>query len=80
MSMHCRVRSYMRVDIEKKVLTEGFEFLKSSSFVTSLLPAMMLSRVLGKKITKEFNLNGQIKINIFLNNVFRLIVVGANGN
>jgi SAM-dependent methyltransferase len=66
----CHVRRYTQAEIEHKVLTAGFELLRSSSFVTSLLPAMMLSRVSQKKSTKEFNPAGELKINVALNKFF----------
>jgi SAM-dependent methyltransferase len=66
----CHVRRYKRSEIEQKVLTAGFEILRSSSFVTSLLPAMMLSRVLQKRKTKDFDPAGELKINVFLNDLF----------
>ncbi len=66
----CHVRRYTCEEIEQKVVAAGFELLRSSSFVTSLLPAMMLSRVLQKKITKDFDPAGELKINTVLNNLF----------
>ena len=66
----CHVRRYTRAEIEQKVLTSGFELLRSSSFVTSLLPAMMLSRILGKNKTKDFDPTSELKINIVLNKIF----------
>ncbi len=66
----CHVRRYTRAEIEQKVLTAGFELLRSSSFVTSLLPVMMLSRALQKRKTKAFDPAGELKINAFLNKFF----------
>lgn len=66
----CHVRRYTRVEIEQKILTAGFELLRSSSFVTSLLPAMMLSRVFQRKKTKDFDPVGELKINAALNKSF----------
>jgi SAM-dependent methyltransferase len=66
----CHVRRYSRKEIEQKVLTAAFELLRSSSFVTSLLPAMMLSRVLQKQTTKDFDPAGELKINAALNKLF----------
>jgi len=70
----CHVRRYTRAEIEQKVLTAGFELLRSSSFVTSLLPAMMLSRVLQKK-TKDFDPAGELKINAVLNKSFYALMM-----
>jgi SAM-dependent methyltransferase len=66
----CHVRRYTCAEIEQKVLKAGFELLRSSSFVTSLLPAMMLSRMLQKQKTKDFDPVGELKINAALNKFF----------
>jgi SAM-dependent methyltransferase len=71
----CHVRRYTRAEIEQKVLTAGFELLRSSSFVTSLLPAMMLSRVLQKQKTKDFDPAGELKINAVLNKSFYALMM-----
>ena len=64
------MRRYRRAEIEQKVFTAGFKLLRSSSFVTSLLPAMMLSRVLQMRKTKDFDPAGEFKINAVLNKSF----------
>lgn len=66
----CHVRRYTRKEIEQKVFTAGFELLRSSSFVTSLLPAMMLSRVLQRGKTKDFDPAKELRINAALNRIF----------
>ena len=66
----CHVRRYTRAEIEQKALIAGFEILRSSSFVTSLLPVMMLSRVLQKQKTKDFDPAGELEINAALNQCF----------
>lgn len=71
----CHVRRYTRTEIEQKVLSAGFELLRSSSFVTSLLPAMMLSRVLQKQETKGFDPAGELKINAVLNKSFYALMM-----
>lgn len=71
----CHVRRYTRAEIEHKVLTAGFELLRSSSFVTSLLPAMMLSRALQKRKTKDFDPSGELKINAVLNKSFYALMM-----
>jgi len=63
-------RRYKRAQIERKVLTAGFKLLRSSSFVTSLLPAMMLARLLEKQITMNFDPASELKINAGLNQLF----------
>lgn len=66
----CHVRRYKRAEIEHKVLTAGFELLRSSSFVTTLLPAMMLSRILQKPKKEDFDPTDELKINAVLNKFF----------
>lgn len=66
----CHVRRYTRLEIEEKIVASGFELLRSSSFVTSLLPAMMLSRALQKRKTEAFDPTSELKINTALNQVF----------
>jgi len=64
----CHVRRYTRKEIEQKVRASGFTLIRSTSFVTSLLPAMMLSRILNRNT--NFNATAELKINTLLNNVF----------
>lgn len=66
----CHVRRYTRIEIEQKVKASGFELIRSTSFVTSLLPAMMLSRFLNKNNTKVYDAMAELKINPLLNKVF----------
>ena len=63
-------RRYTRAEIEQKVSTAGFALLRSSSFVTSLLPAIILSRVFQMRKTKHFDPAGELKINTALNKLF----------
>ena len=42
----CHVRRYVANDLHKKVHQAGFEIIRSTSFVSTLLPAMCLSRLL----------------------------------
>ncbi len=45
----CHVRRYGKADLHAKVQRAGFRILRSTSFVTTLLPAMAASRVLTRK-------------------------------
>jgi SAM-dependent methyltransferase len=40
----CHARRYSRVELRDKLLAAGFEVLRTTSFVSMLLPAMLLSR------------------------------------
>jgi SAM-dependent methyltransferase len=48
----CHQRRYAASELQGKVISSGFEILKSTSFVSILLPAMLLSRLL-KRNTAE---------------------------
>lgn len=71
----CHVRRYSGKEIEEKVINSGFEILKSTSFVTSLLPAMILSRLVQNKNLEEFKPANELKINPFLNKIFYSLMV-----
>jgi len=45
----CHVRRYTHSEVRNKILNAGFKIIRSTSFVTSLLPAMVFSRILKKK-------------------------------
>lgn len=49
----CHVRRYSANELHTKLQESGFEVLRSTSFVTSLLPAMALSRYIQKRSPKE---------------------------
>ena len=66
----CHVRRYTRAEIEQKIQASGFELIRSTSFVTSLLPAMMLSRAMHKNNTENYDATAELKINSLLNKVF----------
>lgn len=64
-------RRYAAADIHKKIETAGFNIMRSTSFVTTLLPAMMLSRLFQKKVTdKQFDVTAELKISPRLNYLF----------
>jgi SAM-dependent methyltransferase len=71
----CHVRRYTRKEIEQKVITAGFEILRSSSFVTSLLLAMVLSRIAQRQKTKGFDPANELKINAVLNKTFYALMM-----
>jgi SAM-dependent methyltransferase len=49
----CHERRYAASDLQKKVVSSGFEILRSTSFVSALLPAMLISRLLKTKASVE---------------------------
>lgn len=66
----CHVRRYTGREIERKVEKSGFELLRSSSFVTTLLPAMIFSRALQKRNKAAFDPANELMINPVLNRTF----------
>lgn len=61
----CHERRYRACDLHRKVESAGFNILLSTSFVTLLLPAMLTSRLLGKRsdgsgATDELRLPGAV--------------------
>jgi SAM-dependent methyltransferase len=71
----CHVRRYTRKEIEHKVQAAGFDLLRSTSFVTSLLPAMLVSRMINKTNTADFNPDAELKINSILNKIFYRLMI-----
>lgn len=71
----CHVRRYTRLEIERKIAMSGFEVLRSTSFVTGLLPAMVLSRARQKRKAETFDPAGELKINAALNQAFYGLMV-----
>ena len=69
------VRRYTGKEIEAKIVNSGFEILKSTSFVTSLLPAMVISRLVQNKNIEKFNPANELKINPFINKIFYSLMV-----
>lgn len=63
-------RRYAAREIIEKVRGAGFKVIRSTSFVTTLLPAMMVSRALQKRESEEFDPGAELKINPVLNSVF----------
>jgi len=70
----CHVRRYTRAEIEQRIQASGFELIRSTSFVTSLLPAMMFSRALNKNNAENYDAMAELKINTFFNKVFYLLM------
>lgn len=71
----CHVRRYTRLEIEAKVRESGFVLLRSTSFVTTLLPAMMLSREFQKRKKGDFDPAGELKINAAVNKTFYCLMM-----
>jgi SAM-dependent methyltransferase len=62
----CHVRRYSLPDLNQKLKSAGFEVIRSSSFVSLLLPAMLISR-LGKKTPTASQVVNEFEIPEWLN-------------
>lgn len=64
-------RRYAATDLHQKIEAAGFCVIRSTSFVTTLLPAMMASRfLLQKKSGKRFDATAELNISPWLNSLF----------
>jgi SAM-dependent methyltransferase len=73
----CHVRRYAASDIHSKIETAGFQIVRSTSFVTALLPAMITSRLLQKKVPDgKFDAASELKLYPWLNRLFETVLSG----
>ena len=71
----CHVRRYSAKEIHAKVKAAGFEILRSTSFVSSLLPAMFVSRLAQKRTPmKGPNGTDELRISPWLNRLFEKVL------
>jgi trans-aconitate methyltransferase len=67
----CHVRRYSKDDLHSKVLAAGFRILRSTSFVSSLLPAMMASRAITRKQSMaEYDPTAELSMPRAVDNLF----------
>jgi len=67
----CHERRYSARNLHQQVEKAGFKIIRSTSFVTSLLPLMLLSRILKKsKSTSKLTQNDELLLNPVLNKIF----------
>lgn len=70
----CHVRRYTRSELLSKAQAAGFEVLYCNSFVTFLLPVMILSRLLERISPKPYDPLAELKLSPTLNCVFEFIL------
>ncbi len=71
----CHVRRYGANELHQKFCREGFEIIRSTSFVCTLLPAMYLSRMLQRnKVDKSMDVMAELRISPALNKIFEWIL------
>ncbi len=67
----CHVRRYGASDLRRKVEKAGFGVVRTTSFVTTLLLPMMLSRLFQRKSqSKSFDATAELKIAPWMNGLF----------
>lgn len=67
----CHVRRYAAIELKEKVMCAGFQILRISSFVSLLLPFMMISRRLsGRQKKHVFDPLAELKISGPINSFF----------
>lgn len=71
----CHVRRYSAKELHAKVKAAGFEILRSTSFVSSLLPAMFASRMAQRRIPpKDADVTAELRIAPWLNYLFEKLL------
>jgi len=70
----CHVRRYQSQDLKKKVQQAGFKIVKITSFVSLLLPLMMVSRFSQRQEKENYDPLNEFKISSWLNATLELIL------
>lgn len=71
----CHVRRYNVEELHQKIREAGFEIIRSTSFVSILLPAMYLSRLFQRnKMDVSMGAMAELRINPILNKIFEWIL------
>lgn len=67
------VRRYRRGDLLRKLRATGFDVVRATAFVSFLLPAMAVSRALGR-LTRRYDLEAELRAGGLLNRPFSVIL------
>jgi SAM-dependent methyltransferase len=70
----CHKRRYCARDLHSKLHAAGFEILRSTSFVSSLLPAMWLSRLIQKRSQNKIDGSAEFRISNWLNHLLGMFL------
>ena len=74
----CHVRRYSANELHSKLEATGFKVLRSTSFLTTLLPAMIISRFTQKKNKKKNKLTDGLSLPFIINFLFeRMLNIDA---
>ena len=63
------VRRYQAEELKTKVELAGFKVLKITSFVSLLLPLMLLSRLRSRKVNIDYDVMAELKVSRWMNTV-----------
>lgn len=67
-------RRYKASELERKVRQAGFRIVRSTSFVTTLLPAMMVSRAKRHRVNLDYDPTAELRLHPTLNWVFEKLL------
>ena len=70
----CHVRRYSSGELKKKVRKAGFELVKSTSFVSLLLPLMVISRLRQRSGDKDYDSMAELKLSGAINKILEQIM------
>lgn len=70
----CHVQRYSSRELHAKIERMGFEIVRSTSFVSSLLPVMWTSRCAHNSSRKNFDATAELRISPWLNRIFEAIL------
>jgi SAM-dependent methyltransferase len=70
----CHVRRYSARELHAKVEGAGFEILRSTSFVSTLLPAMWASRFTISHSAKDINASAEARLSPRINRLFEILL------
>lgn len=69
----CHVRRYTKQNLVDKLHTAGFEIIRTTSFISLLLPCMLISRFLNKN-SDSFNCLTELKLPKIIDGLFRKVL------
>jgi SAM-dependent methyltransferase len=70
----CHVRRYNAFELKEKVRKAGFSIIRSTSFVSFLLPVMALKRLRRKAMKEEYDEMGELRIGETLNSMLERVM------
>jgi len=70
----CHVRRYSARELHAKVESAGFEILRSTSFVSTLLPVMWISRFIKKHSEQSIESSAEARPSPGINNIFERLL------